>query len=149
MAVHWGMSWVWHLGLEGMQRGSGVAPLNVKRISRVLVDVDTVASNLFSGGAARAGVRVSNVLEVGDVQYLDKNHDAGLPSTSLYHSSSVKGKNRRISASPILKKKKFSVANLAPAHTSFEAAVEKTFAESRARRRGRDPQFSSRVFEKN
>ena len=79
-----------------------------------------------------------DVAEVRDVRYLDDGHDARLPSTSLFHCSPGKGKKWRSSASVILKKKKFSVASPASAHTTFEAALDKSIAELGARRSGRD-----------
>ena len=71
-------------------------------------DVDSVASFLVGQGTALCGVWISNIVEVGDVRYLDDSQNIGLPGNSGSHWSP--GKNRRSSASPILKKK-FSVAS--------------------------------------
>ena len=78
---------------------------------------------------------VSNVVEVRHARYFDDGHDTGLPSTRRSHFSPGKGKKRRSSASPILNK---NVSSCASAHISFEAAHENSFAESSARRSGRD-----------
>ena len=139
-------------GLSGVCAGSIISELQASR-EKVKVaprrktsqesrerwfDVDTVVSFLFGEGTARAGVQISNVVEVGDEQNLDSSQDAGLPNTSRFPCSLAKGMKRHSSAGPFLKKKKFSFASPAPAHTSFEAVLEKNFAESGARRSDRD-----------
>ena len=43
-------------------------------------------------GTARAGVRISNDVEVGDVWYLSVSHKAALHSTIRFRSSPGKGK---------------------------------------------------------
>ena len=104
-----------------------------------------MASSLVVERTARADVQMSNIAEVGDVRFLDDSHNVGLPGTSRSHCSPGKGKKRRRSASPILKKK-FSVARPAPDHTSIEAALEKSLTESRARKNGHDRR-NSPVFQ--
>ena len=54
-------------------------------------------------------------------------------------SSHGKSKKRRVSVSPVVtKKKQFSVESPSPSRPSFEAALEKCFEKSSARRSGRD-----------
>ena len=48
-------------------------------------DVDSVASFLVGQGTVRGGVRISNIVEVGDVRYLDDSHNIGLPGNSGSH----------------------------------------------------------------
>ena len=66
-----------------------------------------MVSYLVGEGTARAGVRTSKIVEVGDVRIFDDSHNVGLPATSRSLCKLGKGKRRRSSASPILKKKVF------------------------------------------
>ena len=68
------------------------------------------------------------------MQSLDDGGDFCLPSSFRFHCSPGKGEKRRSTANPILKRKKISVADPASAHTSFEAALERSFAESGAKK---------------
>ena len=45
-------------------------------------EFDSVASSVFVKGAPRAGVCISNVVDVGDVRYLNDSLYVGLPSCS-------------------------------------------------------------------
>ena len=84
-------------------------------------------------GTICASVRISNVVEMGDVRNLDYGRNAGLPSTDCSDCSSGKGKKSCNFASPFLNKTMFSVASPASTHSSSDAARENSFAESGAR----------------
>ena len=53
---------------------------------------ETVASSAVGEAATRTTVRVSDVLEIGDVQYVEEHNRFGLPCCSLSMSSHGKGK---------------------------------------------------------
>ena len=98
---------------------------------------ETVASSAVGERAPRTTVRISDVVEVGDVQYVTEHEKLGLPCCS--RSSPGKGKKRQSSASPgVVKKKQFSVCSPSVSRPSFESALEKSFEKSGARRSGRD-----------
>ena len=97
---------------------------------------ETVASSVVGESAPRTTVRISDVVEVGDVQYVAEHEKLGLPCCS--RSTPGKGKKRQSSASPGVVKKQFSVCSPSVSRPSFESALEKSFEKSGARRSGRD-----------
>ena len=97
---------------------------------------ETVASSAVGESAPRTTVRISDVVEVGDVQYVAEHEKLGLPCCS--RSSPGKGKKRHSSMSPGVSKKHFSVSSPSVSRPSFESALEKSFEKSGARRSGRD-----------
>ena len=97
---------------------------------------ETVASSAVGERAPRTTVRISDVVEVGYVQYVAEHEKLGLPCCS--RSSAGKGKKRQSSASPGVVKKQFSVCSPSVSRPSFESALEKSFEKSGARRSGRD-----------
>ena len=97
---------------------------------------ETVASSAVGERAPRTTVRISDVVEVGDVQYVVEHEKLGLPCCS--RSSPGKGKKRQSSASPGVVKKQFSVFSPSVSRPSLESALEKSFENSGARRSGRD-----------
>ena len=99
---------------------------------------ETVASSAVGESAPRTTVRISDVVEVGDVQYVAEHEKLGLPCCSRSTSSPGKGKKRQTSMSPGVSKKKFSVASLSTSRPSFESSLRKSFVKSEARRSGRD-----------
>ena len=87
---------------------------------------ETVASSAVGESSPRTTVRISDVVEVGDVQYVAEHEKLGLPCCS--RSSPGKGKKRQSSASRgVAKKKQFSVCSLSVSRPSFESALEKSF----------------------
>ena len=70
------------------------------------------------------------------MQYVAEHEKLGLPCCS--RSSPGKGKKRQSSMSPGVSKKLFSVSSPSVSRPSFEAALEKSFEKSAARRSGRD-----------
>ena len=97
---------------------------------------ETVTSSDVGESAPRTTVRISDVVEVGDVQYVAEHENLGLPCCS--RSSPGKGKKGQSSASPGVSKKKFSVSSPSVSRPSFESALQKSFEKSGARRSGRD-----------
>ena len=97
---------------------------------------ETVASSAVGESAPRTTVRISDVAEVGDVQYVAEHEKLGLPCCS--RSSPGKGKKRQASMSPGVSKKQFSVSIPSVSRPSFESALEKSFEKSGARTSGRD-----------
>ena len=97
---------------------------------------ETVASSAVGESAPRTIVRISDVVQVGDVQYVAEHEKLGLPCCS--RSSPGKGKKRKSSASPGVPKKQFSVCSPSVSRPSFESALEKSFEKSGARTSGRD-----------
>ena len=97
---------------------------------------ETVASSAVGESAPRTTVRISDNVEVGDVQYVAEHEKLGLPCCS--RSSPGKGKKRQSSMCPGASKKQFSVSSPSVSHPSFESALEKSFEKSGARRSGRD-----------
>ena len=107
-------------------------------------NTETVASSAVGESAPRTTVRISDVVEVGDVQYVAEHEKLGLPCCS--RSSPGKGKKRQSSASPGVAKKQFSVCSPSVSRPSFESALEKSFEKSGLRRSGRDRR-SAPVFQ--
>ena len=97
---------------------------------------ETVASSAVGETAPRTTVRFSDVVEVGDVQYVEEHEKLGLPCCS--RSSPGKSKKRRAPVSPGVTKKQFSVASLSAGRPSFESALEKSFEKSGAKTSSRD-----------
>ena len=97
---------------------------------------EAVASSSVGEIAPKTTVRISDVAEVGNVQYVAEHEKLGLPCCS--RSSPGKGKKRQLSASPGLAKKQFSVCSPSVSRPSFESALEKNFEKSGARRSSRD-----------
>ena len=96
---------------------------------------ETVASSAVGESAPRTTVRISDVVEVGDVEYVVEHEKLGLHCCS--RSSPAKGKKRQSSASPGVSKKQFSVSSPTVSRPSFESAHQKSFEKSGARRSGR------------
>ena len=84
----------------------------------------------------RTTVRISDVVEVGDVQYVAELEKHGLLCCS--RSSPGKGKKRQASMSPGVSKKQFSVSSPSVSRPSFESALQKSFEKPGARRSGRE-----------
>ena len=97
---------------------------------------ETVASSAVGESAPRTTVRISDVVAVGDVQYVAEHEKLGLPCCS--RSDPGKSKKRQSSMSPGVSKKQFSVSSPTVSRPSFESALEKSFEKSGARRSGRD-----------
>ena len=97
---------------------------------------ETVASSAVGESAPKTTVRISDVVEVGDVQYVAEHEKLGLPCCSRL--SPGKGKKRQSSGSPGVTKKQFSVGSPVVSRQSFESALEKSFEKSGARRSSRD-----------
>ena len=89
---------------------------------------ETVASSAVGERAPRTTVRISDVVEVGDVQY--EHEKLGLPCCS--RSSPGKGKKRQSSASPGVSEKQFSVSSPSVSRPSFESSLQKSFEKSGA-----------------
>ena len=68
---------------------------------------ETVASSAVGETAPRTTVRISDVIEVGDVQYVAEHEKLGLPCCSRSASSLRKSKKRRAPVSPGVAKKVF------------------------------------------
>ena len=68
-------------------------------------NAETVASSAVGETAPRTTVRVSDVVEVGDVHYVAEHEKLGLPCCS--RSSPGKGKKRQSSASPVSQRRSF------------------------------------------
>ena len=104
---------------------------------------ETVASSAVGETAPRTTVRISDVVEVGNVQYVEEHEKFGLPCCSPSASSPGKSKKRRGPVSPGVRKKQFSVASPSASRRSFESAVQKSFEKSGARRSSRDRRHAS------
>ena len=134
-------------GAIGVEAGSAIADLKscrekilsqrkaVKDIRERWFSAGTVASSAVDESASRTTVRISDVVEVGYVQYVAEHEKLGLPCCS--RSSPGKGEKRQLSVSPGVSKKQFSVSSPSVSRPSFESALEKSFEKSGARS-GRD-----------
>ena len=98
----------------------------------------TVASSAVAETPPGTTVRISDVVEVGDVQYVAEHEKLGLPCCSRSASSPGKTKKRRAPVSPNVAKKLFSVASPSASRPSFESALQKSFENLWARRSNRD-----------
>ena len=97
---------------------------------------ETVASSAVGEIAPRTTVRISDIVEVGDVQYVAEHEKLGLPFCS--RSSPWKSKKKQASMCPGVSEKQFSISSPSVSRPSFESALEKSFEKSGARRSGRD-----------
>ena len=98
---------------------------------------ETVASSAVGETAPRRSVRISDVAEVGDVQYVAEHEKLALPCCSRSASSPGKSKKRQAPVSPVVAKKQLSVASPSASRPLFESALQNSFEKSRARS-GRD-----------
>ena len=98
---------------------------------------ETVASSAVCESAPRTTVHVSDVVEVGDVQYVAEQEKLGLLCCSWSTSSRGKSKTRRAPVSLGVVKKQFSVSSPTASRPSFESALQKSFEKSGKRRSGR------------
>ena len=89
---------------------------------------ETVASSADGESAPRTTVRISDVIQVGDVQYVAEHEKLGLLCCS--RSSPGKGKKRQSSASTGVSKKQFPVCSPSVSRPSFESALQKSFDKS-------------------
>ena len=99
---------------------------------------ESVASSAVGEAAPRTTVRISDAVEVGDVQYVEEHIKFGLVCCSRSLSSPGKGKKRRSPVGPVAAKKHFSVESPSVSRVSFEVALKKSFETLGARRSGRD-----------
>ena len=99
---------------------------------------ETVASSAVGESALRTTVRISVVVEVGDVQYVAEHEKLGLHCCSRSTSSPGNSRKRRAPVSPGVVNKQFSVSSPSASRPSFESAPQKTLEKSGARRSGRD-----------
>ena len=104
---------------------------------------ETVASSAVGESAPRTTVRISDVVEVGDMHYVAEHEKLGLSCCSRSTSSPGKSKRRRAPVSPGVVKKQFSVSSPSASRPSFESALQKSFEKSGARRIGRDRRNAS------
>ena len=91
---------------------------------------ETVASPAVGETAPRTSVRISDVVEVRDVQYAAEHEKFGLSCCSRSASSPGKSKKRQAPMSPGVAKKRFSVASPSTGRPSFESALQKSFEKS-------------------
>ena len=75
----------------------------VRETRELWFSAETVASSAVGETAPRTTVRISDVVEVGDVQYVEEHEKLGLPCCS--RSSPGKSKKRRAPVSPVATKK--------------------------------------------
>ena len=93
--------------------------------------MDSVASSVVDETAPRTAIRISDVVEVKDVGFVDEFHEPGLPNCSRTLSCPGKVKNRRISDGSFVPKRKSTYASPSGARSgsqkdpSFGAALEK------------------------
>ena len=85
---------------------------------------ETVASSAVGETAPRTSVRISDVVEVGDVQYVAEHEKLGLLCCSRSASNPEKSKKRRAPVSLGVQKKQFSVASPSASRLSFESALQ-------------------------
>ena len=105
----------------------------VKDTRECWFSAETVASSAVGESAPRTTVRISDVIEVGDVQYVAEHEKLSLPCCSRSTSSPGKSKKRRAPVSPGVVKKQFSVSSPSASRLSFESALQKSFENSGAR----------------
>ena len=91
---------------------------------------ETIASSVVCETAPSTTVRISDVVEVGDVQYVEEHEKLGLPCCSRSASSPGKSKKKRMPVSPGVAKKQFSVESPSASHPSFDSALQKSFEKS-------------------
>ena len=146
-------------GAIGVEVGPVIADLKSSRekiVSRRRAFIDTrerwygaetVASSAVGGAVPRTTDCISDVVEVGVVQYVEERINRGLLCCSRSVSSPEKSKKRRVPVTPVVVKKHFSVESPYASRPSFEAAPQKSFEKSGARRSGRDRRKAS-VFQR-
>ena len=108
----------------------------VKDIQERCFGAETVAPSAVGEAAPRTTVRISDVVEVGDVQYVEEHIKLGLPCCS--RPSPGKGKMRRVPVSPVFARQRLSVEGPSASRPLIEAALEKCFEKSGASRSGQD-----------
>ena len=99
---------------------------------------ETVAPSAVGEVAPRTTIRISDVAEVGDFQYVEEHNKLGLPCCSQSVSSPGKSKKKRVPVSLLAAKKRFSVESPSASRPSFEAALEMSLEKSGAKKSGRD-----------
>ena len=126
-------------GAIGVEAGSVIADLRwcreqtlsrrkaVKDTRERWFGSETFASSAVGEAAPRTIVCISDVVEVGDVQYVEEHNKLGLLCCSRSMSSPGKSKRRRVHVSPVVANKHFFVESLSASRPSFEAALEKSF----------------------
>ena len=100
--------------------------------------VQKLASTAVGEAAPRTIVRISDVVDVGDFQYVEQHNKLSLYCLSQSMSSPGKSKKKRVPVSPVVAKKNHSVENPSTSRPSFEVALEKNFEKLGARGSGRD-----------
>ena len=99
----------------------------VKDARKHWFSAESVASSAVGEIAPRTTVHISDVVEVGDVQYVAEHEKLGLPCCSRSTSSPGKSKKRRAPVSSGVVKKQFSVSSPSASRPSFESAPQKSF----------------------
>ena len=84
---------------------------------------ETAASSAVGEATPRTTVRISDVVEVGNVQYVEEHIKLGLLCCSRSLSSPGKGMKRRVPVSPVAAKKQFSVESPSVSRPSSENAL--------------------------
>ena len=107
---------------------------------------ETVVSSAVGEKPPRTTVRISDVVEVGDVQYVAVHEKLVLSCSSRSTSSPGKSKKRRAPVRPGVTKKQFSVSSPSASRPSFESALQKNFEKSGAKRSGCD-RLNAPVFQ--
>ena len=99
---------------------------------------ETVASSAVGETAPRLTVRISDVVEVGDVQYVEEHEKLGVHCCSRSESNPGKSKKRQAPVSPGVAKKQFSFGSPSANRPSCRTALEKGFEKSGAGRSSRN-----------
>ena len=120
---------------------------STKNTSERVFSSDSVVFSVINLSSGRSGVRISNIVQVKNVQFKsDKPHKPVLPGTSRRIPSACKGQ-KRTTSSLLLNKKKFLFANCSPLTSrkfnsleepSFEASLVKNFERAGTRKNYRD-----------
>ena len=97
-----------------------------------------VASSAGGEAAPCTPVRISDVVEMGDVQYVEEHLKHCLPCCSRSFSSPGSSKKRRMPESPVAAQREFSVESPSDSRPSFAVALEKSFEKLDAIRSGRE-----------
>ena len=99
----------------------------------------TVASSVVAEASPRTSVRISDIVELGDVQDVEEHNRLGLPCCSRSVSSPRETEKRPQRVSLVAAKKKhFSIESPSASRPSIEAVSKKNFEKLGARRSGRD-----------
>ena len=97
---------------------------------------ETVASSAVGESAPKTTVRISDMVEVGDVHmWLSMKNSDSHVAVDQVPGRAKKGSHPQVLVS---QKKQFSVGSPVVSRLSFESALEKSFEKSGARRSGRD-----------